>query len=87
MVAKHWRWIVPLALLLLVLTWLMVGRGPRVKQGTVLVMDLEGSYAETHATPYLARLLGTREQCTDPVDELHGSPVCRRQPTAPRGRP
>jgi protease-4 len=61
-VAKHWRWIVPLALLLLILTWLMVDRGPRVEQGTVLVIDLEGSYVETHATPYLARLFGTREQ-------------------------
>jgi protease-4 len=61
-VAKHWRWIAGLALLLLILTWLMVDRGPGVEQGTVLVMDLEGAYAETHATPYLARLFGVRER-------------------------
>jgi protease-4 len=60
--AKHWRWITGLALLLLVLGWLMVGRGPGVEDGTVLVMDLEGSYVETHATPYLGRLLGTPDR-------------------------
>jgi protease-4 len=59
-VAKHWRWIVGLALLLLILTWLVADRGPGVEPGTVLVMDLEGAYAETHATPYLARLFGVR---------------------------
>jgi protease-4 len=61
-VVKHWRWIVGLALLLLVLAWLMGGRGPRVEDGTVLVIDLEGSYVETHATPLLSRLLGSPER-------------------------
>jgi len=56
------RWIVGLVLLLLVLAWLMVGRGPRVEDGTILVMDLEGSYVETQATPYLARLFGAPER-------------------------
>lgn len=60
--AKHWRWIVGLALLLLILTWLIADRGPGVEPGTVLVMDLEGAYAETHGTPYLARLFGVRER-------------------------
>jgi protease-4 len=61
-VAKHWRWITGLALLLLVLGWLTVGGGPGVEDGTVLVMDLEGSYAETHTTPLLARLFGAPER-------------------------
>ena len=56
------RWIVGLVLLLLVLAWLMVGRGPGVEEGTVLVMDLEGAYVETHATPYLSRLFGAPER-------------------------
>ena len=56
------RWIVGLVLLLLVLAWLMVGRGPRVEDGTILVMDLEGAYVETHATPYLARLFGAPQR-------------------------
>ena len=56
------RWIAGLAVLLLVLAWLMVGRGSGVEEGTVLVMDLEGSYVETHATPYLARLFGAPER-------------------------
>jgi protease-4 len=56
------RWIAGLAVLLLVLAWLMVGRGTQVEEGTVLVMDLEGSYVETHATPFLARLLGPPER-------------------------
>jgi protease-4 len=61
-VAKHWRWITGIALLLLVLGWLMVGRGPDVEDGTVLVMDLEGSYVETHSTPYFSRLLGAPDR-------------------------
>jgi protease-4 len=52
------RWIIAVVVLLLILAWLMVGRGPKVEDGTVLVMDLEGSYVEAHATPYLARLFG-----------------------------
>jgi protease-4 len=61
-VAKHWRWITGIALLLLVLGWLMVGRGPDVEDGTVLVMDLAGSYVETHTTPYLSRFLGAPDR-------------------------
>ena len=60
--AKHWRWITGIALLLLVLGWLMVGRGPDVEDGTVLVMDLGGSYVETHTTPYFSRLLGAPDR-------------------------
>jgi len=56
------RWIVGLVLLLLVLAWLMVGRGPQVEDGTILVMDLEGAYVETHATPYLARMFGAPQR-------------------------
>ena len=56
------RWIIGLVLLLLVLAWLMAGRGPRVEDGTVLVMDLEGSYVETHATPYLSKLFGAPQR-------------------------
>jgi protease-4 len=56
------RWIAGLAVLLLLLAWLVVGRGTGVEDGTVLVMDVEGSYVETHATPYLARLLGPPER-------------------------
>jgi len=61
-VAKHWRWTIGLVLLLLVLVWLTVGRGPGVEDGTVLVIDLQGAYAESHATPYLSRLLGAPER-------------------------
>jgi protease-4 len=71
-VAKHWRWIVGLALLLLILTWLMVDRGPKVEPGTVLVVDVEGAYTEAHATPYLARLFGARERpLIDLLSQLH----------------
>ena len=69
--AKHWRWIVGLALLLLIAIWLMVERGPGVEKGTVLVMDLEGSYVEAHATPYLARLFGAPDRpLIDVLSEL-----------------
>jgi protease-4 len=56
------RWIVVLVVLLLVATWLLVGRGTRVEDGTILVIELEGSYVETHATPYLARLFGAPQR-------------------------
>ncbi len=56
------RWIAGLAVLLLVLAWLMVDRGTGVEEGTVLVMDLEGAYVESHATPYLSRLMGSPER-------------------------
>ena len=46
------RWIIVVAVLLLILAWLMVGRGPKVEDGTVLVIDLEGAYVEAHATPF-----------------------------------
>jgi ClpP class serine protease len=60
--AKHWRWMVVFALLVLAVAWLLVGRGPVVEEDTVLVVDLEGSYVEASATPVLARLFGARER-------------------------
>ncbi len=65
------RWIAGIALLLLIAIWLMVDRGPGVERGTVLVMDLEGSYVEAHVTPYLARFFGAPDRpLIDVLSEL-----------------
>lgn len=64
---RHWRWMIVVALLALVLAWLLVGRGPVVEDDTVLVVDVGGAYVEASATPLLARFFGARER---PLIEL-----------------
>jgi len=50
-------WLV-VAVLVLVAVWLVRPSGPRIADGSALVIDLEGSYVEATRAPLVARFLG-----------------------------
>ncbi len=53
---------IAVALLVLAALWLVTGAGPRIEQGSALVIDLQGAYVETTRPPLVARFLGDGPQ-------------------------
>lgn len=51
-------WIGLSVLAVVAMLWLWVGGGPRIESGSALVLDVQGAYVETSASPLLARVLG-----------------------------
>jgi len=56
---RRWfRWLLVLLAIALVASFFLRGRGPRIAQGSVLVIDLSGEYVESAQPPLFARLTG-----------------------------
>jgi len=66
------RVLIVLLILLALFWWLSPGAGPSIAPGSILVVDVEGSYVEAAETPLLSRLLGDgRRPFAALLSELH----------------
>src|SRR5512134_2054077 len=56
---RRYRRLLLVALLIGVAAWVLLpSRGPRVEQGSILLLDLEGDYVEATEPSFWSRLLG-----------------------------